>query len=95
MAKRRKVDKSGFTDSGLPTPHKAEQATAEATDTTPPKRQAAITAKGRAKFTTMLNIEIRDKLQETADRNAVSIADVLDHILRKHYKLEDKKPDFS
>jgi len=53
-------------------------------DTQPVKqsRQAqGITAKGRAKFTTMLRTDLREKLDNIARRNNITIADTLEQII--------------
>jgi predicted amidohydrolase YtcJ len=48
-------------------------------------RQAqGITAKGRAKFTTMLRTDLREKLDNLARRNNISIADALELIVTEY-----------
>ena len=57
-------------------------------DDTQPVKQSAqaqgITAKGRAKFTTMLRTDLREKLDNLARRNNISIADALELIVTEY-----------
>lgn len=58
-------------------------------DTTPaPTPEPGLTKKGRVKFTTMLKPELRDKLQNIADNNALSVADVLETIIEEYFNLK-------
>ena len=52
------------------------------------KRQTGITAKGRAKFTTMLRTDLREKLDNTAKRNHMSIADVLEQVITEYFGIK-------
>lgn len=47
-----------------------------------------LTKKRRAKFTTMLKPELRDKLQNVADNNAISIADVIETIVEEYFGIK-------
>lgn len=58
-------------------------------DTKPTKeRKPGLTAKDRAKFTTMLKPDLRSMLQAVADNRAISIADVLETILIEYFDLK-------
>lgn len=60
-------------------------------DTKPPKeREPGLTAKGRVKFTTMLRKDLREKLQNIADNNAISVADVLERMIEEYFALGGK-----
>ena len=47
-----------------------------------------LTAKNRAKFTTMLSPTLREKLDNVAKRNKMSIADVLEIIVKEYFDLK-------
>lgn len=47
-----------------------------------------LTKKNRAKFTTMLRPDLREKLQNIADNNAISIADTLETIIEEYLDLK-------
>lgn len=51
------------------------------------ERKPGLTAKDRAKFTTMLKPELRAMLQAVADNRAISLADVLETILTEYFEL--------
>jgi len=95
MAKRPKTDKSRLADlSDLDkqaaeiTGQEAKKKSFSIDDTKPPKeRPPGLTAKGRAKFTTMLRGDLRDKLQAVADNHAISIADVLEKVIEEYFDL--------
>ena len=60
-------------------------------DTEPVKqtrRKAGVTAKGRAKFTTMLRTDLREKLDNLAQRNKISIADALEQIITEYLEID-------
>lgn len=98
MAKRTKTDKSRLAD--------LSQLTEEAQDITgrgksksftladaeqPAKEQEpGLTKKNRAKFTTMLRPDLREKLQNVADNHAISIADVLETIVEEYFEITGK-----
>lgn len=97
MAKRQKADKSRFSDLG-----NLDQAASQATgrdksksftpeDTKPPKRtpKPGLTQKNRAKFTTMLRPDLKQKLDHVAKRNTMSIADVLEVVIEEYFELKD------
>ena len=50
----------------------------------PPNREPGLTAKGRVKFTTMLNVELREKLNRIAKNRHESVADVLEKIISEY-----------
>lgn len=50
----------------------------------PPKSIPGVTAKGRVKFTTMLNVELRQKLSRIAKNRYESVADVLETIISEY-----------
>lgn len=56
------------------------------TPTDPPT--PGLTAKNRAKFTTMLSPDLREKLDNVAKRNKMSIADVLEIIVKEYFDLK-------
>lgn len=61
-------------------------------DAKPPKERApGLTAKGRAKFTTMLRRDLREQLQNIADNNAISIADVLETVIEEYFAISGGK----
>lgn len=89
-----------LTDTDLPDPATVDQAiekistgnarkkTFTAADRRKPatsKRQPGVTAKGRAKFTTMLKRELRTDLERIAQNRGISIADVLEQILVDYF----------
>lgn len=45
---------------------------------TPTEREPGLTSKGRARFTTMLRPDLRDKLETIAQNKGMSLADVLE-----------------
>lgn len=49
------------------------------------KRQPGMTAKGRAKFTTMLKPELRRELERIAQNRTISVADVIEQILNDYF----------
>ena len=97
MAKRQKADKSRFSDlSNLD--QEASKATGKGKsksftveDTKPPKNKpkSGLTAKNRAKFTTMLRPDLKAKLDHVAKRNALSIADVLEVVIEEYFGFKD------
>lgn len=97
MAKRQKADKSRFEDLT-----KLEEDISQATgqgksktfsveDTKPPRRKhkPGLTQKNRAKFTTMLRPDLKQKLDHVAKRNTMSIADVLEVVIEEYFELKD------
>lgn len=44
--------------------------------------------RNRAKFTTMLRPDLRERLQNVADRHAISIADVLESIIEEYFEIK-------
>ncbi len=98
MAKRTKTDKSRLADLSKLT-EEARDITGQATskrfsieDTKPPEEEPepGLTKKNRAKFTTMLRPDLRERLQNVADRHAISIADVLESIIEDYFDLTGK-----
>lgn len=53
----------------------------------PPRQKAGVTRKGRVKFTTMLHPDLKIKLQNVANNNAISVADVLETIVNEYFGL--------
>ena len=97
MAKRQKADKSRFEDLT-----KLEEEISQATgqgksktfsveDTKPPrhKPKPGLTQKNRAKFTTMLRPDLKQKLDHVGKRNGMSIADVLEIVIEEYFELKD------
>ena len=93
---RPKIAKEGFTNTGLPTPDKVDQAVEQIATArsapgkkaitaddlrTPAKRAAGLTNKGRARLTTMLRPDLRAQLETIAQNRQISIADVLELII--------------
>jgi len=96
---RPKTDKSRLADLGDLTKQAAEitgksepkKPSFTLADAKPPKeREPGLTAKGRAKFTTMLRRDLREKLQAIADNNAISVADVLETVIEEYFDLGGK-----
>ena len=54
----------------------------------PKKREPGLTSKGRLKITTMITPELRAMLQNVADNNAISLADVLETILLEYFDMK-------
>jgi hypothetical protein len=90
---RPKIVEGFDAETGLPTPQQTQQ-TIQATvaksnkktftlqdATEPPNREPGLTAKGRAKFTTMLKPELRQRLERIAQNRQISVADVLETII--------------
>lgn len=48
-------------------------------------REAGLTSKGRARFTTMLRPDIRARLEAIATNKAISIADVIETIILEYF----------
>jgi len=94
MAKRQKSDISRLGDLSDLT-GKAEDITGKETSKSfsindtkdSPDRSPGLTAKNRAKFTTMLRPDLRAKLQNVADNHAMSIADVLEIVIEEYFGL--------
>ena len=60
-------------------------------DTEPVKqtrRKAGVTAKGRAKFTTMLRTDLREKLANLSQKHQISIADALEQIITEYLGID-------
>jgi len=98
MAKRHKADKgrledlNQLTDQAVEITGKDTSKRFSIEDTRPQRkqRQPGLTAKNRAKFTTMLKPDLKEKLQNVADRNHMSIADVLEVIITDYFGLDKK-----
>ena len=103
---RPKVAKTGFTDSGLPTPATVDQTVERITTRkqsnektaitaddlrTPAERTPGLTNKGRVKFTTMLKPDLRQQLETIAQNRATSVADVLEIIVTEYLDALRKK----
>jgi hypothetical protein len=54
----------------------------------PKERVAGLTARGRARFTTMLRPDLRDKLEAIASNRAISIADVIETMIEEYLGLK-------
>lgn len=92
---RAKIVEGFDVETGLPTPQQAQRAT-QATvakvkksftlqdATEPPNREPGLTAKGRAKFTTMLKPELRQRLERIAQNRQISVADVVETIILEY-----------
>lgn len=97
MAKRQKADKSRLSDlTNLE--EEISQATGQGKsktfsveDTKPPrhKPKPGLTQKNRAKFTTMLRPDLKQKLDHVGRRNGMSIADVLEIVIEEYFELKD------
>ncbi len=93
---RPRIDKSRLSDITTDLEKTVSELTGQPTgksftlaDTQPVKeRKPGLTAKDRAKFTTMLKPELRAMLQAVADNRAISIADVLETILIEYFGLK-------
>jgi hypothetical protein len=86
-------------DTGLPTPEQAKQtiqttvAKSNKTFTlqdaeNAQERKPGLTNKGRAKFTTMLKPELRQKLQSIATNRQISVADVIETMITEYLGLQ-------
>lgn len=97
MGNRHKADKSRLTDELENITEKTAAATGaekgktfSSQDTEPPSEEQDPdkTIKGRKKFTTMLHPGLRDKLDNVAKNNQMSIADVLEIVVKEYFGLK-------
>lgn len=52
------------------------------------ERTPGLTARGRARFTTMLRPDLREKLEAIASNRGISIADVIEIIIEEYFGLK-------
>lgn len=96
MSKRQKTDKSRFEDLKNITEKTAAVTGADKgktfskDDIKPPAKEQEPdrTIKGRKKFTTMLHPDLKTKLDNVAKNNQMSIADVLEIIVKEYFGLK-------
>jgi len=81
---RPKIEKEGFTESGLPTADVISE-TVERVTPAAKKAVKGMTEKGRVKFTTMLQPKLKKRLVMSALKDGKSVADVLEEILLDRY----------
>ena len=81
---RPKINKEGFTESGLPTADVISE-TVERVTPAVKKAVKGMTEKGRVKFTTMLQPKLKKHLVLSALKENRSVADILEDILLERY----------
>ena len=81
---RPKIEKEGFTPSGLPTADVISE-TVERVTPAVKKTAKGMTGKGRVKFTTMLQPKLKKHLVMSALKDGRSVADILEEILLERY----------
>jgi hypothetical protein len=84
---RPKAQKEGFTESGLPTSGKMSE-TVERVTPEKKKDVEGMTEKGRVKFTTMLRPDLKSRLLMSADKQRMTLADMLEEILLERYNTQ-------
>ena len=84
---RPKIEKEGFTESGLPTLDAVSE-TVERVTPTAKKAVKGMTEKGRVKFTTMLQPKLKKHLVLSALKDGRSVADILEEILLERYNAQ-------